>query len=252
MLGPQDIARILGVLSSADGVLIVGGQALNLWAERYRSKAAELEALAPFTSKDLDYFGHRAAAYKLAAAIGGKIKTPTLGDATSSTAIVTANVDGHEVLIDFIGHVIGLKAKDLETAVEMVLPARVDGQATTFTLPVMHPVAVLKSRVANVMTPGLQRTDDVALRQMRAAFIVAREYLREQLDAGDLKEVTACYRSVFEWARSDIHGREVDRVHGLDPMELIVPDARLDGRYCGITLVNMHREIARRRQSRRE
>jgi hypothetical protein len=72
---PQPLARatvikLASVLSLEDNAFIVGGQALNLWAERYAATRADLLSFGPFTSKDLDYFGHRAAAEKLAAALG--------------------------------------------------------------------------------------------------------------------------------------------------------------------------------------
>jgi hypothetical protein len=40
-----------------DNIVLIGGQALNLWAERYSDRAADLAAAAPFTSKDIDFCG---------------------------------------------------------------------------------------------------------------------------------------------------------------------------------------------------
>jgi hypothetical protein len=38
-------------------VILVGGQAINVWATRYLARAAELESEGPFTSKDVDLWG---------------------------------------------------------------------------------------------------------------------------------------------------------------------------------------------------
>ena len=38
-------------------VVLVGGQALNYWVDRYRDRAPELEAEWPFTSEDVDFYG---------------------------------------------------------------------------------------------------------------------------------------------------------------------------------------------------
>ena len=54
---PGDFAPIL---SGEDLPLIVGGQAVNIWAELYARKLPALEAFAPFTSADADIFGSRA------------------------------------------------------------------------------------------------------------------------------------------------------------------------------------------------
>lgn len=37
--------------------LLIGGQAVNYWAERYLATEPQLEALQPFTSEDIDFKG---------------------------------------------------------------------------------------------------------------------------------------------------------------------------------------------------
>jgi hypothetical protein len=39
--------------------VLVGGQAVNYWAERYLGEEPELRKLVPFTSGDIDFLGHR-------------------------------------------------------------------------------------------------------------------------------------------------------------------------------------------------
>ena len=50
---PEDFA---GLLATKEPVLLVGGQAVNLWALYYHSHTAEL---APFVSRDVDVLGDR-------------------------------------------------------------------------------------------------------------------------------------------------------------------------------------------------
>jgi hypothetical protein len=40
--------------------VLIGGQALNFWAEKYGSRAPSLETFGPYTSKDIDFCGRRA------------------------------------------------------------------------------------------------------------------------------------------------------------------------------------------------
>src|SRR3954466_15416205 len=49
-------------IRDADGkpYVLIGGQAINYWAERYLSTEPELEKLQPFTSQDIDFKGRRA------------------------------------------------------------------------------------------------------------------------------------------------------------------------------------------------
>ena len=59
---PADFAA---VLTDSAHPLIVGGQAVNLWAEIYVIAEPELHQFEPFTSKDADVHGDRALAEML-------------------------------------------------------------------------------------------------------------------------------------------------------------------------------------------
>lgn len=121
----EDVIAVASVIDLEDGAFVVGGQALNLWAERFAARTRELVAYGPYTSKDIDYFGYREAAAKLAKALGGKVSYPPLGDATPSTAVVMAEINGKPVQIDFIASVLGVSARSLEKGVaEIVVPVR--------------------------------------------------------------------------------------------------------------------------------
>jgi hypothetical protein len=41
----------------ADDVVLIGGQAWSFWAELFEQCSAELAQGAPYTSKDIDFFG---------------------------------------------------------------------------------------------------------------------------------------------------------------------------------------------------
>jgi hypothetical protein len=56
----QNFSRVFDV-RNADGLpyVLIGGQAVNYWAERYFSVEPELGKLLPFTSEDIDFKGNR-------------------------------------------------------------------------------------------------------------------------------------------------------------------------------------------------
>lgn len=58
----QPPAAFAAVLTDPTHPLIVGGQAVNLWAEIYSPSEPELGPFAPFTSKDADIHDDRALA----------------------------------------------------------------------------------------------------------------------------------------------------------------------------------------------
>jgi hypothetical protein len=52
--------------------VLVGGQAVNFWAEYYMSRAPELAAHAPYTSKDIDFAGGPEQVESMAARVHGR------------------------------------------------------------------------------------------------------------------------------------------------------------------------------------
>lgn len=248
MLPAEIVYRLASILQLSDGAFIVGGQALNIWAERY-SGVAELNDFGPYTSKDIDYFGHRDAAAKLAEAIGGRLRIPNMDDATPQSAIVEATIDGHDIEIDFLTHVLGVDDAGLKkSAVNIILQVRTVEGIGELKVPIMHPFHCLQSRVANVIT--LHRRHDVARRQLEASPIVLREYISEMLAAGDHREATDTLEQIFEYLRSDVVGKGAHRVMKNDPAAILnhfIDDVRIDARYRGNTLINMQRQLAARR-----
>jgi hypothetical protein len=249
----EDVVAITSVLDLGEEAFIVGGQALNLWAERYSDRAPELRDFAPFTSKDLDYFGLRQAAEKLARALNGRVSYPTADDhGTASTALVVATINGKRITIDFLSNVLGVRPRDLR-AVELLIPVRLPEGETRLIVPVMHPVPCLQSRIANVLHPATQRRDDAAMRQLRAALIVVREYIREVLESGDVREAQQWVRDLYRYLRSNELGRIVDHELGIDPLEIVRSVANhsgFDDRFRHHNINTMITAIERRRAAR--
>lgn len=174
-----------------------------------------------------------------------------MDNATPQTAIVEAKIDGVTILIDFLGHVKGVKSSKLEkSAVELVLDVRTSDGIGTITIPIMHPLHCFQSRISNVVS--LKRNDDTSKRQLEASPIILREYVSEALDDGDHGEATATLGLLFEYLRSDEVGRQAHCVMQNDPiktLEHFVDDTRIDERYRRNTLDRMLKTLARRRSA---
>jgi hypothetical protein len=244
-LGPKTVIKLASVLVLEDGAFIVGGQALNLWAERYAPGWPDLVAYGPFTSKDLDYFGYRKAAQKLAAALGGRMLVPRPDDHTPNTALVIATIDGREVEIDFLSNVMGVRANALERDAVELLVSLTDGGSLA--VPIMHPLHCLQSRIANIVALG--RRDEAALRQLAAAPIVLQAYIDEMLRVGDVREAMTTIKALFDYLRSDPNARSCPDLPMRDPASIITAylrDNRLDWRFRWFNLRAMRRRLGRR------
>lgn len=242
------VIQLASVLGLDDRAFVIGGQALNLWAERYARTLPELAQFGPFTSKDIDYYGHRAAAEKLARALGGEVLVPEAGDHTPNQAVVVAEIGGRKVAVDFLAHVIGVQAPQLEkAAVEIVVPIKQAGFADELVIPIMHPLHCLQSRVANVITLG--RTDPVAMRQLAAAPHVLRAYIEESLESGEAAEARAVLKALYRYLTSDVTGRACRKLPMIDPATIItgfIDDTRLDWRFRWFNLRSMRRKLHRK------
>lgn len=101
---PPDL--LVDILTHAEklDILIVGGQALNIWGEHYFDVAkTELSPYAPFLSKDIDFYGDRHAAKELALKLNGTLYVPDPANATTaSSAMVTVEIDGSTYQVDFL------------------------------------------------------------------------------------------------------------------------------------------------------
>ena len=136
VLDPTVVRGLLQKLRpAASDVVLIGGQALNFWAERY-GNAPELAGAAPYTSTDIDFYGQREHVTRCAQLLGGESTLYGPRDRSICSGIVTT-ADG--VQIDFVTTPRGVPASE------------VPRKAITFAHGrVMHPIHVLMSRAANV------------------------------------------------------------------------------------------------------
>jgi hypothetical protein len=100
-LSYRDTQPILAKLRGTSAVL-VGGQALNFWAERYLPRVPELGRGAPYTSKDIDFCGNRHAVLECAQRLGGQPIVPEVFSPPSTGKVIFADAAGVQHEIDFI------------------------------------------------------------------------------------------------------------------------------------------------------
>lgn len=249
MLPPELVLQLASKLTLEDGAFVVGGQALNLWAERYAGGVPELARFRPFTSKDIDYYGHLPAAEKLAETLGGTVRVPDPDDHSPNSAIVVVRLQGKEVVIDFISDVLGVRrGQAARQAMELVVPIRANDVAGELPIPILHPVHCLQSRVANVSKLG--RNDDVARRQLQAAPLVVAGFVDEMLRLGEHREACRTLKMLGQWLEGD--GRTAHEIgcDALPVLERFSTDERLDERFRNLTLGGHVNRVVRYRAGR--
>jgi hypothetical protein len=207
----HEVSAFSEVLNSTEKPILVGGQAVNLWAEHYGSAIPALDPLRPFMSKDADIFGDRALAERLAKATQWRL-TCYNEPRTIAVAMLTKEMVGKEpLLIEVINSVNGLTSGDLADPDHLELrPGHV------YRVP--SPIILLKAKLANVAHIDQTRRQDVRHVQMLLPCVC--EYLREahgRAIAGEITERELV--NLLESARdlsSNENYRELGKIHGFD------------------------------------
>jgi hypothetical protein len=220
--GPAEFGEIL---NSPERPLIIGGQAVNIWAEYFAPANARIAAQRPFVSKDADIYADRGVAERLAAAAGWEIKffhEPR----TFAVAVLTKRRPNAETLtVEVLREVRGLTRKELADADLIELrPGQV------YRIP--SPIRLLKAKLANLREITPTRVQDV--NHARLLVTLASDYLKEQHAHALAKRLTerALVNALHElrklvWSAS---ARRLESRHGLDLSSAIpthLPTARL-------------------------
>jgi len=109
--GPAEFAEIL---SSPERPLIVGGQAVNVWAEYFAPKNTHIARQRPFVSKDADIYAGRDLAERLATAAGWQI-TFFHEPRTIAVAVLSKpRPEGGTLTVEVLREVLGLTSRELE------------------------------------------------------------------------------------------------------------------------------------------
>ena len=171
-LTPEEVREILA--HCGPNALLVGGQALALWAAVY--DVTPPPVLAAAISSDADFIGN----VQLARKLGHALKLwdfwqPAPDDATTQTAKLTRTVADGIKQIDFLDGIAGLDTHAVQRrAATITLASGAD-------LRVLHPLDVLESRLQNLrLIAGKRNAAGIA--QAHLAVGIAKSFLLRMIE----------------------------------------------------------------------
>lgn len=221
---PRMLQQLLAA-AAAEDLVLVGGQSLAFWADRYG--IARVADAVPSITNDVDFLSESPsdthAVRELARAMGGKPVFPRSRAITALVGQAIRDVSEDEYLnVDVIFKVVGIDASAVR---RRAVPATLRSTATIL---VMHPLDVLASRLSNLYKLT-EKQNDKGRMQLALAIEVARAFLRR--DAGDpMAAETAVGRSPIQGFVSQIEklakddaGRKVAARHALHVADAIDP-----------------------------
>lgn len=239
-LTAADAAELLERSGVASELTVVGGQALNAWAELYRDDDPDLAALAPFATPDLDVLGRERHAHEMSRRLGGRLDKPDLDQVNMpEIAVVRVERGGHTVRIDFMGSIIGATTSQVAaTAVTVQL-------SETFAVRVMHPVLLLETRLQNTVGV-LARQDPTSLRRLLAAALICRDHIARAAGV-DPRAALNMIERVADIFSSD-NATRVWLDHGIDLSIPLQPYAGLPAEFEAIRLPQLQSHLTRERE----
>jgi hypothetical protein len=132
------------MLATAKPLLLVGGQAVNLWALYYHKRTAELM---PFVSRDADVLGDRETLKALGKLTGSKPQFFPLRPSSNEVGVVIAkDANGQPLLVEVLRFVHGVTNEELSEPVYTMAIGKGGVQVQ-----VPGPIALLKAKVANLV-----------------------------------------------------------------------------------------------------
>jgi hypothetical protein len=188
-LSEEEISAVLEYCREA---VLVGGQALAVWAQFFAVES--VEDLAAAITPDVEFVGSRAIAQALSAALAWRLLVPSMDAATPQVASLRLTLpDGGIKQIMFLKAIAGLDTACIDArAVDLFLSDR-------SALRVLHPLDVLESRLRNLdLLPSEQNA--IGRAQLRLAVRVMVKFMRVLLEEESLWTVLDAIERVADIA----------------------------------------------------
>jgi hypothetical protein len=174
---PHEIKPVLQALAQT-GAVIIGGQAVNLWAERYQNESPPWPELRPYTSFDLDVLGNRTDVLQCSQALDAEPYFPLPSENTANSGKIVAKIEGSDFEIDFLHSPNGLSPAEVK---ELALFITFE----TIPLKVLHPLHCVESKTVNLATLPQDAGGRQDLKHLRLSIASLRQHLiKLTLDGG--------------------------------------------------------------------
>lgn len=178
---PEDLKDVLSKLQDADlDVVIVGGQAINLWAFYYASECAELSEWEPFSSEDLDFFGGRLEATLCHEILGGTVNLNRDFDPSPNAGVVVVDWSDRKLRIDFLATVFGLNEAEISRTARVFVGTQ---ELQGLQMNVLHPILCLEGKLSCLKDLPQDGRQD--LKHVQMSVLILQTLLKESFKQSD-------------------------------------------------------------------
>ena len=141
--------------------LLIGGQAVNYWAERYLTTEPQLEPLQPFTSEDIDFKGGIADVQRIARQLELAPGYPPKVQMTALAGVIPFQIGGSKSNIEVVRRIPGVSGSVDALAVQTDWNGK--------TIRVLDPISLLACKLELVASVSQEKRRDVVAPENPAA-----------------------------------------------------------------------------------
>ena len=167
--------------AAGDPYLLVGGQAVNYWAERCLQVEPELAKLQPFTGEDIDFKGNREVIERIARQLGRFPAYPHKVEMTALAGVIPLQLDELKWSLEVVRRIPGISGT--------VAPPTVRAQGQGMTIRVLDSISLLASELDLAATLSQERRRDVP--HLKILVPCVRALLGELLERVELHDIAA-------------------------------------------------------------
>lgn len=215
---PPDLDLLFKAISkiqNPENIVLVGGQSLSYWVDFYDIPLPKIDT--PYLTQDADFLARKEDAIAISELVGGKVRLATLDDLTPNTAtVVFTGAIGDKLLIDFLSVIVGVGNTEIR---KLAVPIRIGD----WLLNVLHPILCLKSRISNLDRLPSKRNKN-GIEQARVAVEVARHYLGQRIQEGNIRGALQGIKQIAEMAQTPA-GLFVWEKYGIDVLKAVEPES---------------------------
>lgn len=196
--------------------ILIGGQAVNYWAERYLSTEPALRKLLPFTSLDIDFRGNREDVQRIATQLNATPIYPPKVAITALAGAVPVSIGGARSNIEIVRRVPGVSPTAIEA---LAIEAEWSGRQ----IRVLDPISLLTGKLELALTVSQTQRRDAE--HVRILIPCVRGFLRELLSGVHTRHLPVkgwlgAVNRILKLAKST-HGRKASKRFALDWREAL-------------------------------
>ncbi len=171
----QQFSEIFQVRNlSGDPYVLIGGQAVNYWAEHYLKAESGLREYIPFTSGDIDFRGNHDDVRHIARQLELTAVFPDKVSMTSLAGAIPVRIGAEPSIIEVVRLIPGVTVATVDT---LAIKAQFGGHQ----IRVLDPLSLLKCKVNLALTVDQKNRQDIP--HLKIMFFCVRGFLRELLQA---------------------------------------------------------------------